>query len=219
MPKLSRFARSVLPGAATALFAGMLATAAQALAIDTGPGSDFGGGWSLYDDRPGSTAYQHLAAQFTLSAADTITSVQGWMNWDGGKLIFSVMSDFQGLPGNRLHSATGYLAATPINDPDWRGVGSLDWSLAAGSYWLVFEDHPDAGSGSMPAGAPAPLAGYASSPSVVPGEPWMRADTLGFGVRINIAPEPPPPVPEPATAWLWALGAAALLVRRQSSRR
>jgi hypothetical protein len=70
----------------------------------------------------------------------------------------------------------------------------------------------------MPGGAPAPLAAYASSPGLL-GAEWMNADTLGFGVRINIAPEPPPPIPEPATAWLWALGAAALLIRRQSSPR
>lgn len=215
---LPRFPKSVLPRAAAVALAALLAAPALALSVDTGPGLDVGGGWSLYDDRPATPGFQHLAARFTVDASDIITSVQGWMNWDGGKLAFSVMSDFQGLPGARLHSATGYLAPTEVNRPDWRGVGSLNWSVDAGTYWLVFEDQRDPGSGSMPAGAPAPLAAYASSPGLL-GAEWMSADTLGFGVRINIAPEPPPPIPEPATAWLWALGAAALLIRRQSSPR
>lgn len=215
----SRCPKSGLQAAAALALAALPAAPAQALTVDTGPGFDVGGGWSLYDDRPATPGFQHLAARFAVEASDTITSVQGWMNWDGGKLAFSVMSDFQGLPGARLHSATGYLAATELNRPAWRGIGSLDWSVDAGTYWLVFEDQRDPGSGSMPGGAAAPLAGYASSPGVVPGQAWMPADTLGFGVRINIAPEPPPPIPEPATAWLWALGAVALLVRRQSSPR
>jgi hypothetical protein len=192
---------------------------APALVVDTGPGADSGGGWSLYDDRPQTPGYQQLAARFTVGTIDTIGSVQGWMNWDGGRLVFSVMSDFQGLPGARLHSATGLLAPTATNVPDWRGIGQLDWTLQPGSYWLVFEDSRDPGSGSMPGGAPSPLSAYASGPGVVPGAPWMRADTLGFGLRINAGTVPPPPVPEPSTIWLRVCGGAALLLRRRVAAR
>jgi hypothetical protein len=191
-----------------------LSPAAQALVVDTGPGADVGGGWSLYDDRPVTSGYQRLAARFTVGAADLITSVQGWMNWDGGALSFAVLTDFQGLPGATLYSVTTALPATAWNTPDWRGVGGLNWSLSAGNYWLVFADQPGGGSGAMPGGAPMPLEAYASSPGVAPGAEWMDAPTLGFGVRINTTPEPPPAIPEPGTLLLWAVGGAALLVRR-----
>lgn len=190
-----------------------LASPAHALSIDTGPGIDWGGGWSLYDDRPQTSGYQSLAALFSVDAAqDTVTSVQAWMNWGyGGTLTFSVRAMFQGLPGALLHSTRVNLPATTLNLPDWRGVGGLQWQLQAGDYWLVFEDGRDPGSGALPAGAANPLGGYASSPGLL-GATWMRADTLGFGVRINFSPEPPPlpAVPEPAVALLLASGLGML---------
>jgi hypothetical protein len=199
-----------------------LAAPAQALVVDTGPGSNSGGGWSLYDDRPYTTGYQFLAARFTVATPDTISSVQGWMNWAyGGGMTFSVETDFQGLPGARLYSVSVLLPATVLNVPDWRGTGGLNWQLQTGDYWLVFEDMRRDGSGSMPGGAPSPLAGYASSPGVVPGDEWMHANTLNFGVRINTTPAPPtlPPlnaVPEPAVAWTLLAG---LLVLGRATRR
>lgn len=197
-----------------------LMSPAQALVLDTGPGEDYGGGWSLYDDRPSTNGYQSLAALFTVDAAqDTITSVQGWMNWaHGGVMTFSVRTVFQGLPGAVLHSTSVVLPATVLNVPDWRGVGGLNWQLQNGDYWLVFEGSRGAGSGSMPAGAPNPLAGYASSPGLLNAQ-WMTANTLDFGVRINTQPEPPPlvPVPEPVTAALLlsGLGIVTAATRRR----
>lgn len=187
---------------------------AQALSVDTGPGENYGGGWSLYDDRPLTNGYQSLAALFTVDEAQaTITSVQGWMNWAyGGNLTFSVRTVFQGLPGATLHSTRVAIPATILNVPDWRGVGGLDWQVQAGDYWLVFEGSRGPGSGSMPGSAPNPLATYASSPGLQ-GAEWMSAPTLGFGLRINVSPEPPPlpAVPEPATAVLWIGGLAVLV--------
>lgn len=198
-----------------------LAAGAHAFSIDTGPGSPTGGGASLYDDRPTTTGHQHLAARFSVDTADTISSVQGWMNWDGGRLGFSVWNDFEGLPGSPLHGVALLLPATATNVPDWRGVGGLDWDLAAGDYWLVFEDARGAGSGSMPGGATTPLAAYASSPGVL-GTPWMRADTLALGVRINVFPEPPPaPIPLPNALLLAGSGLLTMqcgLRRRHGSR-
>jgi len=212
--------RSTRAGAAgLALAFGML-PAGWAIVVDTGPGFDVGGGWSLYDDRPATPGYQRLAARFTLTDADTISSVQGWLNWDfGGSLSFAVWNDFDGLPGSALYSVTTVLAPTGPNRPDWRGVGSLGWSLAAGDYWLVFQDTPGAGSGAMPAGAPNPMSAYASSPGLL-GAEWMHADTLDFGVRINTLPEPPPAmVPEPAAWALWAAGLAVALRAGRTTQR
>jgi hypothetical protein len=213
--QLLRTARHLM---AMPVMVGALAAPAHALSVDTGPGIINGGGWSLYDDRPKTNGYQSLAALFTVDAAqDTITSVQGWMNWNyGGVITFSVRTVFQDLPGAVLHSTRVALPATTVGVPDWRGVGGLDWQLQAGDYWLVFEGSPGAGFGSMPGGAPQPLARYASSPGLL-GEEWMDAATLGFGVRINIAPEPPPlqevpSVPEPAAAWLLLSGLAIVAI-------
>jgi MYXO-CTERM domain-containing protein len=215
----ARSARSANSAATTGAARGWLPLAlavaatlpAHAIVVDTGPGADVGGGWSLYDDRPASPGFQRLAARFELDAPDVVRSVQGWLNWDfGGALRFAVWSDYAGLPGRPLHEVTAWLTPTGPNQPDWRGVGGLDWALAAGSHWLVFEDAPGPGNGAMPGGAASPLAAYASGPGLQ-GAPWMRGDTLGFGVRINTLPEPPPPpIPEPATAWLWLAGALAL---------
>lgn len=204
--QIAAAARHVLT--VSTLFA-CLAPPASALTVDTGPGIDYGGGWSLYDDRPLTSGYQSLAALFTVDAAqDTITSVQGWMNWAyGGHITFSIRTTFQGLPGATLHRTQVALPATVLNVPDWRGVGGLDWQVQAGDYWLVFEGSLGAGSGSMPGQATNPLAGYASSPGLM-GAEWMRADTLDFGVRINTFPEPPPlpAVPEPAAGLLLLAG-------------
>ena len=212
---LFRSRRALQQHVAAIAFACVFAAPVQALTVDTGPGSDDGGGWSLYDDRPATAGHQSLAARFSVDASDTITSVQGWLNWAyGGRITFALQTDFAGLPGARLHSVTLELPATALNVPDWRGVGGLNWEVSAGDYWLVFEDTRGPGSGSMPAGAADPLLAYASSPGLL-GTTWMRADTLNFGVRINTFPEPPPapaPVPLPA-AWVLLSGGLALVRR------
>ena len=97
-----------------------LVAPAQALSVDTGPGLSIGAGASLYDDRPVTDGDQSLAAQFSVDAAqDTITSVQGWMNWAyGGTITFWVRTAFNGLPGAVLHGTTVALPATAPNLPD-----------------------------------------------------------------------------------------------------
>ena len=181
---LSRRARA----AGALCFAALLATPAHALLVDTGPGPN-GGGASLYDDRPETESFQSLAARFSVTAADTVTSVQGWLNWYyGGGLTLSIHEEFQGLPGATLHTVTVTPLSTGLNEAAWRGASGLNWQLTTGDYWLVFEDVADSlGSGSMPGPVGSPLAGYASGNEL---KGWSRADTLALGVRINAIPEP-----------------------------
>ena len=183
--------------------------------VDTGPGFDGGGGGaSLYDDRPGpNRGYQSLAARFTLTEDVVIDTVQGWMNWAyGGRARFSILTDFQGLPGASRFTRALELPATGLNDSDWRGPTGLNWAVTQGDYWLVFEDVPNnLGFGAMPGGAPMPLLGYASSPgaSGVAGA-WQRADVLALGVRIGYES-----VPAPATTALMLAGLGLLATRRR----
>ena len=182
--------------------------------VNTGPGFDIGGGASLYDDRPGANrGYQSLAARFTLTEDVVIDTVQGWMNWAyGGRARFSILTDFQGLPGASRFTRALELPATGLNDSDWRGPTGLNWAVTQGDYWLVFEDVPNnLGFGAMPGGAPMPLLGYASSPgaSGVAGA-WQRADVLALGVRIGYES-----VPAPATTALMLAGLGLLATRRR----
>lgn len=188
-PRLLSRLSSRLAHAAGALgFAAVLASPAHALRIDTGPGPDTGGA-SLYDDRPETPSFQSLAARFSVTAADTVTSVQGWLNWTyGGGLTLSIHEEFRGLPGATLHTVTVTPLSTGFNQAAWRGASGLNWQLTTGDYWLVFEDVADSlGSGSMPGPVGSPLAGYASANELTG---WFRADTLALGVRINAVPEP-----------------------------
>lgn len=180
--------------------------------VDTGPGFNVGGGASLYDDRPGvNRGYQSLAARFTLTEDSVIDTVQGWMNWGyGGRARFSILTDFQGLPGADRFTRALELPATGLNESDWRGPTGLRWQVPQGDYWLVFADVPrNLGSGAMPGGAPMPLLAYASSPgaSGIAGA-WQRADVLALGVRIGIKS-----VPAPATTALVLAGLCLLAMR------
>jgi len=204
--------------AALVVCAFALASPAHALTVvDTGAGPDYGGGSTLYDQRPVTPQFQSLAGHFTFDQASAVQSLQGWLNSNyPGQLTFAIASNAGGLPGQTLFSATVDVTPTAINHPDWRGASGLDWNLGAGDYWFVISataDEPDY-IASMPQGPVArPLDAYAVDYTYSTGfAPLFGAE---YGMRINVSA-----VPEPGRIALLMAGAAVLVsVSRRRERR
>ncbi len=165
---------------------------------------------------------QSLAGQFTISNSYTVSAVEGWFgaSYDG-TLTAAIYSDVgTGIPDSELFSQQ-FLLDTPSSSPplqnimnDWDGAYGLNWSLSAGTYWLVFKaTSVDTGEGWMPGsagtldgiGAPNPLATYAflvASPFGTGA--WKSHPGMGLGMRISA-------VPIPATVWLFGSGLLGLV--------
>jgi hypothetical protein len=172
--------------------------------VDTGPGPDSSGGFSLYQD-------QWLAGEFTITEFVTIASVEGWMNvYTPGSLDIAIYTDGGDIPGLELFRASGNLGAeTPAT---WRGLSGLTWNLLPGTYWVAFEVTGSSSfSGSMPGPSQFPLdneAFYCGGPGCVPPNVYNPADYLDLGVRIEGAVTA---VPDPTSSLsLLALGVASL---------
>lgn len=159
---------------------------------------------------------QFVGVQLVLPSTTTIAGVEGWMTIGAtGAGRISLYSDVNNAPGTRLLSG-GFVAPLSVlggglMHAGWLGALDLDWRVEAASYWLTFEVDltPDLGG----------LAGGFLLPSVNQlgfevfsqgiGQPWIRNDSLGLGVRVSGT------VPEPGTLALLALGLAGLMVSRR----
>ena len=190
-----------------ALMFSMLATgtafaipAAAATLVDTGTPTS-GTSYSL-----GGTS---LAGLFTLGAAATITSVEGFIggpdDTTGTISIYTggVDPQFSGL----LFSAN--FAKTNNTTGTWQGVFGRSWNLAAGQYWAVFETGGTLSR--MFNGAPNPLSQYAVRGG---GVAWSQLGSgAGLGVRITNNVASPPvsgAVPEPGTWAMMLIGFGAI---------
>ena len=193
-----------------------LATPAAAVTlVDTGMPVGGGAptdGWVL-------TRTQTLAGLFTLGAAATITSVEGFIggpdDTTGTISIYTggVDPQFSGL----LFSAN--FAKTNNTTGTWQGVFGRSWNLAAGQYWAVFETGGTLSR--MFNGAPNPLSQYAVRGG---GVAWSQLGSgAGLGVRITNNVASPPvsgAVPEPGTWAMMLIGfgvvGGALRARRRA---
>lgn len=203
---------------AWALAAPLLLGAAHssALVIDTGPGTDSGGVLSAGPDNPlGAGFEQSLAVRFTLADATTIASVKGWMSNRGAvgdALTASIYTSNGYAPGARLYSASFQLGSSV---PSWMGATGLDWSLAAGAYWVVFEGRAgQVGVASFAAGVPNPLDAYRwMAPSL--GDYWSSlVPAYRWGVQISDVAA----VPEPGSLLMLLAGLALVAVTLQRRR-
>lgn len=197
-----------------------------ALVVDTGPGLDTSGGILAGgpDNTLGPDFTQLIAGRFNLASATTITSIKGWManrGPDGGELTASIYSNQGSVPGSRLFSSAFSLGASDTCagcGPSWTGATGLSWSLAAGSYWVVFEGLPgQTGTASFAGGVDNPLALYRwMAPSL--GDYWNSLPAVySWGVQISDVAA----VPAPAAAWLLlsGLGVVGTAARRRRAGR
>lgn len=188
----------LVPIAAACLLAVASLSAQAQVVVNTGPGDNNTGGWSLYSG-------QSLAGLITLDSQITIGTVSGWMNVDGGTVGFAIYSDVSGiLPGTSLYSAT--VSFEPTSAPEWKSATGLNWTVAPGNYWVVFDGSQ--ASGSMPWGVASPLAAYAG---YHPDTGWYNYnEQLNFGVQVVAVPEP-----ETYALMLAGLGLMGAIARRR----
>jgi len=149
--------------------------------IDTGAGTtSIGSAMTLADGR-------NLAGYIVFKNDVTITGIRGWLGGnEGGLVVAGIYSDIDFTPADQLYS-TRFSTQDPIA---WQGTDSLNWTLKAGSYWVVFKGTlgPDT---YMPGGAANPLVAYKGGTD---GD-WrtLREQTLGVqidGVTGSAVPEP-----------------------------
>ena len=163
--------------------------AMAAFVVDTGAPA---GGGANYVLDPGTS----LAGLFTLSAATTINSVEGFIN--GGAGDPSSITIFGNGPtpsaANVLFTATFTTIVSP-SPGAWQGVFGKSWTLGPGNYWVGFASSGP--QGMFGNDAPNPLSAYAFTSN----GNWFQSP-LGFGVRIAGVQGNIGAVPESAT---WAM--------------
>jgi len=178
--------------------------ARAAVIVDTGP-ANTGGGLILDES-------QWLAAQFTTASDHVITDVLGWMglqNEPGGTLTVAIYTDAGQIPGTQLFASQFTLSSL---ERDWYGPTGLSWALAAGTYWVAFEERAGDTLGlavmPFPAAMPLPQGAVRHPNSSTPG--WIGNNDLDFGVQIHAMVVPEPQAYALMLAGLGLLGFAAL---------
>ena len=194
---------------------------ADLIVVDTGPGG-FQGGEPIFRQTNNPSNFQYLAAEFSVSQAWEITSVQGWIDpFEFGDVLFRLYSDGGDVPGAPLFEQSlripGSLAPTT-----WYGPSGLSWLIGPGSYWLAFEVPTLVADifgflGVMRAPSVTPLINEAVSNDSTVG--YVGQDNLDFGVRVFANAVNGTPVPEPASILLVCTGLIGAGMRRCRKRR
>jgi len=203
-------------GAALAVSASAQAASIDLINTQTPSGSNIGA--NTLD------ASNWLAERFTVNAPVVIDSISVFLTSmdayaDQGKSFTLALYNSAGTtPALNFNGANQgqvqQASATYLQD-GWNGVSGLNWSLAAGSYWLAVEvgDGANAASNLMaPAGA-TPMAEAVAT--YVGGQRYQAATAADtFGLHITAAPVPEP---EQWALLLAGLGTCAILrARRQT---
>lgn len=161
-------------------------SAGVALLLDTGTPTGEGGGPIGVNS---TASYQTLAGAFETSQPHVVTSVEAYLEdfEEPGSLTFRITGRDGNLPdvGNTLFSAN-FDQAEDLS-MGWYGPTGLNWSLPAGSYYLVLDPQPGFSTG-MPQGAPHPTIVPFTNDSVSTG--WSSPNTRSVGFRVTAIPEP-----------------------------
>jgi hypothetical protein len=203
--------------------------------VDTGPGASDGGGTAVYGLSSTDTGSpsQFIAGQFVINTPEAITGVNGWiLSQVTGTMTAAIYSDVGNAPGAPLDSASFTVSPLTCGNPvcpGWLGTSGTSWTLAAGTYWAVFEVLPSDSlfnvapfSVLMPqldSDSTTALSRYASSEAFDGASPTFTASDfsssgVGWGVQVFGSP-----VPLPAPLWLLlsGLGWVGLVARKRRS--
>lgn len=196
----------------TVLAAIAAATIAWTGVAQAGTIVDTGAGYSSTSNSSSITSSHQVAGYFELSKAVTVNGVFGWIGGaEGARLTASIYSEIDFVPADLLYS-TNFVNTGNVG---WQGNDSLNWKLAAGSYWVVFAAG-DAKTSYLPNGAADPLHAYLRGNS---DEGWLRISKASLGVRLTGVTGGA--VPEPASWALmiggFVLAGGAIRTRRQRS--
>jgi len=161
-----------------------------------------------------------LAGQITLNGAQTVTSIQAYLDdiagGPGDNFNITLYAD----NGSNKIGAQLDSAVATWNSAGWNGLTGLNWAVAGGKYWVGLEVS-DAEQTSFDAltGAPGLLANTASS--ATGGHSYSYYNTAGTGLskdlNLGLTVTSVAAVPEPAS-WLMTLlglGMVALFASRR----
>lgn len=167
--------------------------------VPTGPA-----GYGIFNVGP--SAYNGMAARFTLTQTTRITGIEGWFQSapaGNDEVVFALHADVDGVAGQAFGPAlASRIVRIPTAGEGWQGAfhdGSV--VLAAGDYWTSITVDPASGAGCicwMPASA-TPTIPFGAYNNNFTGQNWLERE-LYFGFRVF--GETAGGVPEPAT---WAM--------------
>lgn len=175
---IAAFAIGALPGAAQAAYVlntGTPTSAGSPLSLD---GTDF------------------VAAEFSLGAGQTITSILGYLNaglTNPGDTFTIALYAANGTSPPDVRATSVWSQQASYQADGWNGLSNLSITgLTAGNYWAAFEvgATDSASSISLPIGAPNSGAASALAYAFSSGDGYQTMTGENFGVQVSAVPLP-----------------------------